>query len=161
MESLRRRGQEWQERLLALRDALGELYAAEGEALSRDLARWGKAFAVALLLVLAALALGFWLLALLVAFLVALLAIWLPVWGATLAAAGVVALVVGGLGWVGWRRMQALGGPLGRVQRRWRDHLDWWRERVFEPPPTRSPRNEPEHEAARTSRTFRTATRGA
>src|SRR6188508_1209115 len=122
MESIRRRGKDWQERLLALRDALGELYAAE--ALSRDLARWGKGFLAALLLVLAALALGFWLLALLVAFLVALFAIWLPVWGATLITAGVVALVVGGLAWAGWRRLQALGGPLGRVQRRWRDHLD-------------------------------------
>jgi Putative Actinobacterial Holin-X, holin superfamily III len=134
MESIRRRGEEWQGRLLALRDALGELYAAEGAALSRDLARWGKAFAVASLLLLAALALGFWLLALLVAFLVALLAIWLPPWGATLAAAGVLALVVGALAWMGWRRLRALGGPLGRVQRRWRDHLDWWRERVFEAP---------------------------
>lgn len=134
MESIRRRGREWQERLLALRDALGDLYAAEGEALSRDLAHWGKGFAVALLLVLAALALGFWLLALLVAFLVALFAIWLPVWGAILAAMGVLALVVGGLGLVGWKRLEALGGPLGRVQRRWRDHWDWWQERVFDAP---------------------------
>ena len=134
MESIRRRGRDWGERLLALRDALGELYAAEGEALSRDLARWGKAFAVALLLLLAALALGFWLLALLVGLLVALLAIWLPVWGATLVAAGVLALVVGGLAWLGWRRLAALGGPLGRVKRRWRDHADWWRDRVFDAP---------------------------
>ena len=139
MESIRRRGRDWGERLLVLRDALGELYAAEGAALSRDLQRWGKGFVVALLLLVAALMLGFWLLAVLVGFLVALLAIWLPVWGATLAAAGVVALVVGGLGWLGWRRLQALGGPLGRVQRRWRDHMDWWRERVFEAPADEEP----------------------
>jgi hypothetical protein len=134
MDVIRRRGRDWGERLLALRDALGELYAAEGEALSRDLARWGKAFVIALLLILAALALAFWLLALLVGFLVALLAIWLPVWGATLITLGVVALVVGGLAWMGWRRLVALGGPIGRVQRRWRDHADWWRERVFDAP---------------------------
>ena len=133
------RKREWQQRLLGLREAVGELYAAESAALSRDLGKWGKGFGVAVVLLLAALALGFWLLALLVASLVAVLAIWLPVWGATLAAAGVVALVVGGLGWLGWRRMQALGGPLGRVQRRWRDHLDWWRERVFEPPADEEP----------------------
>jgi hypothetical protein len=142
MDVIRRRGRDWGERLLALRDALGELYAAEGEALSRDLARWGKAFAVALLLLLAALALGFWLLAVLVGFLVALLAIWLPVWGAVLATAGVLALVVGGLAWLGWRRLAALGGPLARVRRRWRDHADWWRERVFDAPTDEEPEDE-------------------
>src|ERR1044072_1657135 len=84
MDVIRRRGRDWGGRLLALRDALGELYAAEGEALSPELSRWGNAFLLALLLILAALALAFWLLALLVGFLVALLAIWLPVWGATL-----------------------------------------------------------------------------
>ena len=146
MESIRRRGREWQERLLSLREAVGELYAAESAALSRDLAQWGKAFAVAVLLLLAALALGFWLLALLVGFLVALFAIWLPVWGAALAAAGVVALVVGGLALVGWKRLQALGGPLGRVQRRWRDHWDWWNERVFEPPEGAEEGFEDEHD---------------
>ena len=134
MDVIRRRGRDWGERLLALRDALGELYAAEGEALSRDLARWGKAFAVAVLLLLAALALGFWLLAVLVGLVAAVLAIWLPVWAAVLITAGVLALVVGGLAWIGWRRLAALGGPLGRVQRRWRDHADWWRERVFDAP---------------------------
>ena len=143
MESIRRRGREWQDRLLTLREALAELYAAEGEALSRDLAEWGKRFAFALLLLLAALALGFWLLALLVGFLVALLAVWLPVWGATLAAAGVLALVVGGLAWWGWRRLQALGGPLQRVQRRWRDHVDWWQERVFDSGATEEAEDEP------------------
>lgn len=132
MESIRRRGEEWKERLLTLREALGELYAAEAEALSRDLARWGKRFAVSLLLLLLALALGFWLLAVLVGFVVALLAVWLPVWGATLLTAGLLALVVGGLALWGWKRLQALGGPLGRVRRRWRDHVDWWQERVFD-----------------------------
>jgi len=134
MDVIRRRGRDWGERLLALRDALGELYAAEGEALSRDLARWGKAFAVAVLLLLAALALGFWLLAVLVGLVAAVLAIWLPVWAAVLVTAGLLALVVGGLAWLGWRRLAALGGPLGRVQRRWRDHAAWWRERVFDGP---------------------------
>ena len=132
MESIRRRGEEWKERLLTLREALGELYAAEAEALSRDLAQWGKRFAFSLLLLLAALMLGFWLLAVLVGFVIALLAVWLPVWGATLATAGLLALVVGGLALWGWKRLQALGGPIGRVQRRWRDHMDWWQERVFD-----------------------------
>lgn len=100
--------------------------------MSRDLGEWGKRFGIALLLLLGALALGFWLLALLVALLVALLAIWLPVWGATLATAGILLLVIGGLGLVGWKRMQALEGPLERVRRRWRDHVDWWQERVFD-----------------------------
>jgi hypothetical protein len=127
------RRQEWRQRLLALRDALGELYGAEMDALSRDMARWGKGFVVACVLLLAALALGFWLLALLVASVVAVLAIWLPVWAASLITCGLVLLVVAGLALVGWRRLQALGGPLARVRRRWRDHLDWWNERVFAP----------------------------
>ncbi len=133
MSELGRRRRDWQQRLLAQRDALGELYGAEADALSRDLARWGKGFAVACVLLLAALALGFWLLALLVAALVAVLAIWLQVWAATLITCGIVGLVVAGLGIAGWRRLRVLGGPLGRVRRRWRDHLDWWNERVFAP----------------------------
>jgi hypothetical protein len=84
------------------------------------------------LLLLAALMLGFWLIAVVVGFVVALLAVWLPVWGATLVTAGLLLLVVGGLAAVGWRRLQALEGPLARAQRRWRDHLDWWQERVFD-----------------------------
>jgi hypothetical protein len=143
MESIRRRGEEWKERLLTLREALGELYAAEAEALSRDLAQWGKRFALSLLLLLAALALGFWLLAVLVGFVVALFAIWLPVWGATLLTAGVLAVVVGGLALWGWKRLQALGGPLGRVQRRWRDHADWWQQRVFDEAGTEERQDEP------------------
>jgi hypothetical protein len=133
-DSIRRRGREWREQLVALREALGELYAAEGDALSRDLARWGKAFALAVLLLLLALAIGFWLVAVLAGFLVALMAVWLPVWGAMLAAAGILLLLVAGLALVGWKRLQALGGPLARVQRRWRDHLDWWQQRVFDAP---------------------------
>ena len=134
MKALGRRGQEWQERLLGLREALGELYAAEADALSRDLARWGKGFVGALLLALAALALGFWLLAVLVGLVVAVLAIWLPLWAATLVTAGILLAVVAALGWVAWKRLSALGGPLGRVQRRWRDHWDWWNERVLYAP---------------------------
>lgn len=149
MESIRRRGEEWKERLLTLREALGELYAAEAEALSRDLAQWGKRFAVSVVLLLAALALGFWLLALLVAVVVAVLAIWLPVWAATLITAGLLGLVVGGLALWGWKRLQALGGPIGRVQRRWRDHADWWQERVFDAAGADEPgteeRDEPRH----------------
>ena len=144
MESIRRRGREWQDRLLTLREAIGELYAAESDALSRDLAQWGKGLAGALLLLAAALALGFWLLAVLVAFLVALLALWLPLWGAILIAAGLLALIVATLAMVGWKRLQALGGPLAKVQRRWRDHLDWWQERVFDAPATPADDDEPD-----------------
>jgi hypothetical protein len=135
MRGLGRRGQEWQDRLVGLREALGELYAAEADALSRDLARWGRGFAGALLLALAALALGFWLLAVLVGLMVAVIAIWLPVWVATLITFAVLLVAVAGLGWVAWRRLQALGGPFARVQRRWRDHWDWWNERVLDAPP--------------------------
>ena len=134
MKALGRRGQEWQGRLLGLREALGELYAAEADALSRDLSRWGKGFVGALLLALGALALGFWVLAVLVGLMIAVLAIWMPVWAATLVTLVVLLIVVAVLGGMAWRRFQELGGPLGRVQRRWRDHWDWWHERVLEAP---------------------------
>jgi hypothetical protein len=134
VKALGRRGREWQERLLGLRQALGELYAAEADALSRDLQRWGKGFVGALLLAFAALTLAFWLLAVLVGLMVAVLAIWLPVWAATLATLVLLSAIVAALGWVAWRRFQALGGPLARVQRRWRDHWDWWNERVLDAP---------------------------
>jgi len=127
------RKREWQQRLLGLREAVGELYAAESAALSRDLGKWGKGFGVAVVLLLAALALGFWLLALLVASLVAVLAIWLPVWAASLITSGLVLLVILGLGLLGWSRLRKLGGPIDRVRRRWRDHLAWWDDRVFAP----------------------------
>jgi hypothetical protein len=129
---LRSRGREWRQRLLALRDALGELYAAEATALSRDLERWGRGFLVALLLAGSALVLGFWLLALLVASLVAVLAIWLPVWGAMLVTFGSLLLVVAGLGLLAWVRLRRLGGPIALVGRRWRDHVAWWQERVLQ-----------------------------
>jgi hypothetical protein len=131
---LERHRREWTGRLLALRDALGELYAAEAAALSRDLQRWGKGFLVALLLVFAALALLFWLLAVVVATLVAVLAVWLPVWGAMLATLGLLLVAVGTLGALAWFRMRKLGGPMALIGRRWRDHLDWWHERVLAEP---------------------------
>jgi hypothetical protein len=142
-ESIRRRGREWKERLLDIREALAELYAAEADALSRDLARWGKALTVALLLLLAAIMLAFWLIAVVVGFLVALLSLWLPVWGAALVTAGLLLLLIGTLAVVGWRRLSALGGPLERVRRRWRDHVGWWQERVFDS----AAKGEGEHDA--------------
>lgn len=132
-DGVRERKREWQERLLGLREAIGELYAAESAALSRDLGRWGKGFAVAVVLLLAALALGFWLLALLTATLVAVLSIWLPVWGASLVTTGIVLLVILALAALAWWRLKKLGGPIDRVRRRWRDHASWWNERVFGP----------------------------
>lgn len=133
---VRRRGREWQERLLDLRAALGELYAAEAAALSRDMARWGKGLAIALLLAFAALTLLFWLLAVLIGLVVAAIAVWLPVWAAMGITALLVTLATLLLGWVAWRRMQRLGGPLALIGRRWRDHADWWQERVLGEPDT-------------------------
>src|SRR5687768_5339277 len=131
---LERRSREWRERLVGLREAVGELYAAELAALSRGFARWGKALVVALVLAAAALFLLFWLLATLVATVVAALAVWLPVWGAMLVTAALLLLAVALLGSLAWRRLQRLGGPLALVGRRWRDHLDWWQDRVLQEP---------------------------
>lgn len=131
---LERRSREWRERLVGLREAVGELYAAELAALSRDFERWGKGLVVALVLAAAALFLLFWLLATLVGTVVAALAVWLPVWGAMLVTAGLLLLAVALLGFLAWRRLQRVGGPLALVGRRWRDHLDWWQDRVLQEP---------------------------
>lgn len=134
MSGLERRSREWRERLVGLREAVGELYAAELAALSRDFQRWGKGLVVALVLAATTLFLLFWLLATVIGTVVAALAVWLPVWGAMLATAGILLLVVALLGFLAWRRLQRLGGPLALVGRRWRDHLDWWQERVLQEP---------------------------
>ena len=131
---LERRSREWRERLVGLREAVGELYAAELAALSRDFERWCKGLVVALVLAATALFLLFWLLATVIGTVVAALAVWLPVWGAMLVTAGILLLVVALLGFLAWRRLQRLGGPLALVGRRWRDHLDWWEERVLQEP---------------------------
>jgi hypothetical protein len=133
-EGLERRTREWRDRLIGLREAMGELYAAELAALSRDFQRWGKGLVVALVLAFAALFGLFWLLATVVGTVVATLAVWLPVWGAMLATAGLLLLVVALLGFLAWRRLQRLGGPIALVGRRWRDHLDWWQDRVLQEP---------------------------
>jgi hypothetical protein len=133
-DGLQRRGREWRDRLIGLREALGELYAAELAALSRDVERWGKGFLVALLLACGALFLLFWLLAVLVGAVVAALSQWLPVWGAMLVTAALLLVDITLLGWLAWRRLERLGGPLALIGRRWRDHLDWWQERVLVDP---------------------------
>jgi hypothetical protein len=130
-EGLQRRGREWRDRLVGLREALGELYAAELAALSRDVERWGKGFLVALLLASGAIFLLFWLLALLVGAVVAALSQWMPVWAAMLVTAALVLVDITVLGWLAWGRLERLGGPLALIGRRWRDHLDWWQERVL------------------------------
>jgi hypothetical protein len=147
-EGLQRRRREWRDRLIGLREALGELYAAEMAALSRDLERWGKGFLVALLLALGALFLLFWLLAVVVGTVVAALAEWLPVWGAMLVTAGLLLVVIAVLALLAWRRLQRLGGPLALMARRWRDHLDWWQERVLQEPGTEELGNEEDDDAA-------------
>ena len=120
------------------RDALKELlnigFGRAAASLSQARERWGKALVVALVLAAAALFLLFWLLATLVGTVVAALAVLLPVWGAMLVTAGLLLLLVALLGFVAWRRLQRLGGPLALVGRRWRDHLDWWQDRVLQEP---------------------------
>ena len=135
MESIRRRGRDWGERLLVLRDALGELYAAEGAALSRDLQRWGKGFARRAAAARCGADAGL---------LAAGSAGRVPGDAACHLAAGVGrdarhrrhpgrSSSAASAGWAGAAspssadRWAACSGG-------WRDHLDWWQERVFEQP---------------------------
>jgi hypothetical protein len=131
---MRRAAQQWRELFSGLGEALAELLAAELEALRRDFARSGRGLLGALVYLATALAMAFWLVALLVAFVVALAAVWLPAWAAVLVAFALLSLGTAALLWAGYRRMKRLQGPVEIVEHRWRDHLDWWHERVLEEP---------------------------
>jgi hypothetical protein len=122
----------WRDLISGLGEALLDLLAAELEALKRDFARSGRGLLVVLGLFGAALVVAFWLVAAAVGFVIALLSLWLPVWGATLSTVGLLLVVTAILAGVGWWRLRRLDGPSRIFERRWREHREWWRERILE-----------------------------
>jgi putative superfamily III holin-X len=125
-----RDGQNWvvlSRELLA--DVL-ELADAELEVVRDEIGAVGRRAARALLLIGAALALAFWLVALLGFVLVAALSLWLPPWGAGLVVAGVFLLLAAILLAIAISRLKRIESPVEIFFRHLRGHLDWWRREV-------------------------------
>lgn len=121
----------WIELFRALGGSLADLARAELAALQAELERNGRTLALALGLLGAAAAVGFWLVALVLYTLIQVLAIWLPLWGASLVVTGLAALATAALALIGISRIKRLENPAATVGRRWRDHREWWDRRLL------------------------------
>lgn len=119
------------DQLRAIGAAFLEVMRAESEALRADVTLSAKRLGAAVALFGAAVVVAFWLIGLLLVALVALLALWLPVWGAALIVTGLLALVVGLLGWIGTKKLRAFEGPARTIGRRLSDHLAWWQSNLL------------------------------
>jgi putative superfamily III holin-X len=124
----------WIELFRSLGEALLEVWRAELATLQDDFQRSGRHLAVMLGLLGAVLILMFWIVGLLLFFLIALLYVWLPLWGAALIVLGLFAVTAGVLAWLGWRRWRQVENPIGIVQRRMDNHLDWWQHGLLAHP---------------------------
>jgi uncharacterized membrane protein YqjE len=111
-----------------------DLLRAEAVALSDELQTSGKTFLRAVLWLLLSLFILFWALALLAYSGVEILALWLPRWGAALIVLGVLLLIGGLVGWLGWRRIKNLETPAQTVRRRLADHQKWWHRKLRKGP---------------------------
>lgn len=100
----------------------------------------------AVVLLLAAFALLFWVVALFGYTLIAVAALWLPAWGAGLVVAGFFLLLALGAALWAKAQLKRLENPIDILIRRLRAHLDWWRREVTLkrelPPGTPEPRAE-------------------
>ena len=127
----------WSGLFRELGESVLELIRAELGALAQDLGRSGRGLALALALFAAGGALLFWCLGVFTAALVVLASRWLPWLAATLLVTGlwlVAALAVLLVGWLRLRRWREVDAPHLAVERRFRDHLHWWDQRVLPMP---------------------------
>ena len=120
----------WLARAQNLGSAYFAVVRAEIEGALRDLGESGKGLLRAAPLFTVTLALGFWTVGLLVYFLIELLALWLPRWGAVGAVFGLFVLgtVLFAVAAVG--RARRIEPPTAMLERRFRDHTNWWQERI-------------------------------
>lgn len=121
----------WSEAFQALGSAILGLLKAELEALEQELARSGKSLGLAIGLLAAAGAFGFWTLGVATYFFIQLLAVWLPLWAASLIVTLVFAAIVAGLVFAGLHKLRRFENPVTTVRRRVEDHADWWQDRVL------------------------------
>ncbi len=107
-----------------------ELADAELEVVREEIGVVAMRLAKAAVLLGAALALSFWVVALVGYVLVAVLSQWLPAWGAGLIVAGFFLLLIAALAAIAIVQIKRLESPVDIVFRHLREHLDWWRREV-------------------------------
>jgi cytochrome c biogenesis protein CcdA len=120
----------WLARAQSLGSAYFAVLRAEMQAALQDLGESGKGLLRAALLFTVTLALGFWTVGLLVYFLIEMLALWLPRWGAVGAVFGLFVLGTVSFAAACVARARRIEAPTAMLQRRLRDHADWWQERI-------------------------------
>jgi len=121
----------WVEMFRALGQSFVDLLRAEWDQLLRELGVSAKKLGIGVALLLAALMVAFWFVAVLAFFVIELLALWLPTWAAAGVALLVLLLVMAVLAGLGWARLKSIQNPVDTVGRRWDDHLDWWENRLL------------------------------
>jgi len=126
--------QGWIELFRSLGLALFEVLRAEAQALGEDFRRSGRQLLVALGLLGAAAAIGFWTVGVVVLTLIAVLMIWLPAWAAALIVLALFAVTAGLLATFGVLRLRRLESPAESIRQRVANHLDWWQHRLLAEP---------------------------
>jgi len=121
----------WAEAARAVGDALLEVLAAEAAELQRDLTESGRTLRRGLVLLAVAASVAFWTIGLGLWLAVELLRLWMPAFGAALVmfATGVIISLL--FHWRGKQRLRKIENPIQAVQRRSREHAEWWQEAVL------------------------------
>ena len=110
--------------------ALVGVVRAEISSLLAELASSGRSLVRSLVLFALAFAFGFWTLGLLVYFLVELLALRLARWGAVGIVFALFLLTALALGAWSLSRLKRIESPVATLDRRLKNHLTWWQQRV-------------------------------
>ena len=120
----------WLARAQNLGAAYFAVLRAELSAALQELADSGRSLLRAALLFVIALALGFWTVGLLVYFMIEMLALWLPRWGAVGIVFGLFVLGTAAFAAACVARARRIEAPTAMLERRFRDHADWWQGRI-------------------------------
>ena len=120
----------WLARAQNLGSAYFAVLRAEISAALQDLADSGRSLLRAAVLFTVTIALGFWTVGLLVYFLIEMLALWLPRWGAVGIVFGIFVVATVSFALTSVARARRIETPTALLDRRFRDHADWWQERL-------------------------------
>ena len=128
-----RRRVRWADMFAPVGEAGLNLVRAEYGVISSEIKGSGRALLRVFLLLALGLFVVFWAVGAFAYLLVEVGSIYLPRWGATLAVLGLFLLTALILTAVARRRLRAIDNPAQTVQRRLRDHRDWWEHRIAVP----------------------------